>query len=56
MLSSSVVIPRDLLTQSQGEQELLPAVGPLLTRVSPQGPLGYAAGALPPHAPTVHFY
>lgn len=49
-------IPRDLLTQSQGELELPPAVGPLLTQVSPQSSLRREAGALPPHAPTFHLY
>lgn len=49
-------IPRDLLTQSQGALGLPPAAGPLLTRVSPQSPLGHAAGALPPHPPSFHLH
>lgn len=49
-------IPWGLQTQERGGQKLLPAIGPLLTQVSPQSPLRRAAGARPPHTPSLHLH
>jgi hypothetical protein len=49
-------IPWGLQTQERGGQKHLPAIGPLLTPVSPQSPLRRAAGARPPYPPSLHLH